>query len=110
VVHLEKFHRVNYTESILVRAIVLSLSPPPMKTLPTLQCPWITEVPKTSGTTLAGNLMGPIPLSNSFDTTILRCDLRYDRPSFAQSWPTIRFQHHISQLVGNGLGKPFPNR
>jgi hypothetical protein len=39
VVHLEKFHRVSQTESILVRAIVLSLSPPPLKTLSNLQRP-----------------------------------------------------------------------
>jgi hypothetical protein len=45
-VHLEKLCRVNQTESILVQAIYLSLLPP-QKTLPTLQLPWITEVPKT---------------------------------------------------------------
>jgi hypothetical protein len=54
VAHLEKSHRVSQTESISVRAVALSLSPPPLKTLPKLQRPWITEVPKTSGTTPAG--------------------------------------------------------
>jgi hypothetical protein len=110
VVHLEKSHRVNQTESISVQVVVLSLSPPPLKTLPTLQRPWITEVPKTSGTTPAGNPVGPVPLSNSSDATILGCDPRYDRPLSAQSWPAIRCRHRISQVVGNGLGKPSPNR
>jgi hypothetical protein len=45
--HLEKPHRVNQTKSILVQVVELSLSPLPLKTLLTLQCPWITEVPKT---------------------------------------------------------------
>jgi hypothetical protein len=45
--HLEKSHRVSQTESISVRAIALSLSPLPLKTLWKLQRPWITEVPNT---------------------------------------------------------------
>jgi hypothetical protein len=59
-VHLAKSHRVNQSESISVQDIVLSLSPP-LKTLPTLQRPWITKVPKTSGTTPVGKSVGLIP-------------------------------------------------
>jgi hypothetical protein len=58
---LVKSHRVNQTESISIRAIVLAFSPPHMKTLLTLQRPWITEVPKTSRTTPAGMSVGPGP-------------------------------------------------
>jgi hypothetical protein len=60
-VHLVKSHRVNQTESISVRAIILAFLPPHLKTLLTLQRPWITEVPKTLGTTPAGMSVGPGP-------------------------------------------------
>jgi hypothetical protein len=59
--HLKKYHIVIQTKSISVQAIVLSLSPPPLKTLLKLQCPWITEVTKTLGTTLIEKMVGPVP-------------------------------------------------
>jgi hypothetical protein len=59
--HLEKSHRVIQTESILVQVVALSVSPPPLKTLSKLQHPWITEVPKTLGTTPTGNSVGFVP-------------------------------------------------
>jgi hypothetical protein len=59
--HLEKSHRVSQTESISIQVVFLSVSIPPLKTILTLQGPWITEVPKTSGTTPEGNLVAPGP-------------------------------------------------
>ena len=59
--HLEKYHRVRQTKSILVQAVALSLSPPPLKTLLKLQHPWIKLLPKTSETTPARKMVGPIP-------------------------------------------------
>jgi hypothetical protein len=59
--HLEKSHRVSHTESKSVQVVALSLSPPPLKTLPKLQHPWIKLVPKTSRTTPAINPVRPVP-------------------------------------------------
>jgi hypothetical protein len=46
-------------------------------------------------------------LSNSSNVTILGCDLRYGQPLFAQSWPATQCRHRISQVIENGLEKPF---
>jgi hypothetical protein len=52
--------------------------------------------------------MGLVLLSNSSYTFILGCDPRYDQPLFSQFFLAIQWRHHISQVVGNGLEKPFP--
>jgi hypothetical protein len=44
-------------------------------------------------------------LSNSSDAAILRCDLIYGHPLFAQSWPAIWCRHRISQVIENSLEK-----
>jgi hypothetical protein len=59
--HLEKSHRVSQTESKSVRAVALSLSPPPLKTISKLKHPWIKLVRNTSRTTLARKSVGPVP-------------------------------------------------
>jgi hypothetical protein len=53
-------------------------------------------------------LVGLTLFSNSSSVSILICDHRYGPPLFDQSWQEIRCQHRISQVIENGLRKPFP--
>jgi hypothetical protein len=53
-------------------------------------------------------LVGLVLLLSSSGVSIIECDQRYGLTLSAQSWPTIMFRHHISQVIENGLRKPLP--
>jgi hypothetical protein len=59
--HMEKSHRECVTKSRSVQGVSLSLSPPPLKTLHKLLCPWICKALNTLGTTPAIKLVGHGP-------------------------------------------------